>query len=53
MNKNRQNLLIKERGNGDMKNYWVDIFDEEDWDELFRSDSWEAFEDDKALMRVI
>ena len=53
MNKNRQNLLIKERGNGDMKNYWVDIFDEEDWQELFRSDSWELFEDDKALMRVI
>ncbi len=31
----------------------VEIFDEEDWGELFRSDSWEPFEDDKGLMRVV
>lgn len=35
------------------KQVWVDVFDEEDWKELFRSDSWEPFEDDKAFMRVI
>ena len=53
MYKSCQNLLIYERENKQMKNYWVDVFDEEDWEELFRSDSWEPFEDDKAFMRVI
>jgi len=53
MHKNRLNLLIRERGNGHMKNYWVDVFDEEDWEELLRSDSWEPFEDGKAFMRVV
>ena len=32
---------------------WVEKFDEEDWDELFRSDLWEPFEEDKVFMRVI
>ena len=35
------------------KRIWVDGFDEEDWEELFRSDLWEPFEDNKAFMRVI
>jgi len=45
--------MIELFGESNKRIIWVDNFDEEDWRELFRSDLWEPFEDDKAFMRVI
>ena len=45
--------MIELFGESNKRIIWVDNFDEEDWRELFRSDSRESFEDDKAFMRVI
>ncbi len=35
------------------KRIWVDRFDEEDWQALFRTDLEELFEYDKAYLRVL
>lgn len=45
--------MIEQFGESNKRIIWVDNFDEEDWRELFRSDSREPFEEDKAFMRVI
>ena len=45
--------MIELFGESNKSIVWADYFDEEDWRELFRSDLWEPFEDDKAFMRVI
>ena len=45
--------MIELFGESNKRIIWVDNYDEEDWRELFRSDSRESFEEDKAFMRVI
>ena len=53
MTKQEVKKMTEQLQESNQKRIWVDGFDEEDWEELFRSDLWEPFEDDKAFMRVI
>ena len=53
MTKQEVKIMTEQLQKSNQKRIWVDKFDEEDWEELFRSDLWEPFEDDKAFMRVI
>ena len=53
MTKQEVKKMTEQLQKSNQKRIWVDKFDEEDWEELFRSDLWEPFEDNKAFMRVI
>ena len=53
MTKQEVKKMTEQLQKSNQKRIWVDKFDEEDWEELFRSDLWELFEDNKAFMRVI
>ena len=53
MTKQEVKKMIEQLQESKQKRFWVEVFDEEDWEELFRSDLWELFEDNKAFMRVI
>ena len=53
MTKQEVKKMTEQLQKSNQKRIWVDRFDEEDWEELFRSDLWEPFEDNKAFMSVI